>query len=75
MEPLLLLLLVLLPAIVLVRCAFTYGHRTSTMPIGELSSSMLTQWEFCSSGIGPPTLPFIGNIHQITKKYTHIKYV
>jgi hypothetical protein len=28
-----------------------------------------------SSGIGPPTLPFIGNIHQITKKYTHIKYV
>ncbi|KAJ5272111.1 hypothetical protein N7524_005380 [Penicillium chrysogenum] len=56
MEPLLLLLLVLLPAIVLVQYAFTYGHRISTMPNG------------------PPTLPFIGNIHQITKKYTHIKF-
>ncbi|KAJ5942585.1 hypothetical protein N7516_002753 [Penicillium verrucosum] len=56
MEPFVLSLLVLLPVIVLVQYAFTYGHRISTMPTG------------------PPTLPFIGNIHQITKKYTHIKF-
>ncbi|KAJ5302095.1 Cytochrome P450 [Penicillium antarcticum] len=56
MEPLLLLLLVLLPVIVLARYAFTYGHRISTMPHG------------------PSTLPFIGNIHQIPKKYTHVKF-
>lgn len=45
MEPFLLLLLVLLPAIVLVRYAFTYGHRTSTMPIGEYSASKLAESE------------------------------
>jgi hypothetical protein len=43
MEPLLLLLLVLLPAIVLVQYAFTYGHRISTMPNGELSSPKLAE--------------------------------
>lgn len=60
--------------IYIIRCAFIYGRRTSNMPTGERLFDIQNQDKFeDSSLVGPPTLPFIGNLHQIPKAYTHIK--